>query len=58
MLPTIHFCVILMLCGCDTFLPAGIKMAERKKQKRGRKKVAIKGCRRKDTVLWCNNEQN
>lgn len=32
-----------MLCGCASFLSASIKMAERKKQKHSRKKVAMEG---------------
>lgn len=32
-----------MLCGCASFLSASTKMAERKKQKPSRKRVAIEG---------------
>lgn len=44
-LPTIHYCIILMLCGYARFPTASIKMAERKKQnkKQSRNKVAIEG---------------
>lgn len=41
-LPTIYYCIILIFCGAR-FLSASIKMAQRKKQKYSRKKVAIEG---------------
>lgn len=54
-LPTIYYCIILMLCGCARFLSASTKMAQRKKANIQQKEGGHLSVEQK--VLFCDVTQ-